>query len=76
MECKNCSVEAIRFEIKLEGVKNLSASQIVIDHLERREIGVIQKKNKLQMDEKGAVLTLFWGTYLFPQSKIPAVISK
>ncbi|OHX51621.1 EAL domain-containing protein [Planococcus faecalis] len=54
MKCNNCSVEAIQFEIKLEGAKNLSASQIVIDHLERREIEVIQKKDKLQMDEKGA----------------------
>ncbi|WP_256204411.1 hypothetical protein [Planococcus faecalis] len=58
MKCNNCSVEAIQFEIKLEGAKNLSASQIVIDHLERREIEVIQKKDKLQMDEKA--LANFW----------------
>lgn len=54
MECNNCSVTAIKFEIKLEGQTNLSALQIVIDHLERRKIEVIPKGNKLQVDEKGA----------------------
>lgn len=54
MQCNNCSVAAIKFEIKLEGETNLSVLQIVIDHLKRREIEVVQKKNKLQVDEKGA----------------------
>ncbi|WP_298831390.1 EAL domain-containing protein [uncultured Planococcus sp.] len=54
MECNSCTVAAIKFEIKLEGETNLSALQIVIDHLERREIEVSVKGNKLQMDEKGA----------------------
>lgn len=54
MECNSCTVAAIKFEIKLEGQKNLSALQIVIDHLERKEIEVAVKGNKLQMDEKGA----------------------
>lgn len=54
MQCNSCSVAAIKFEIKLEGENNLSALQIVIDHLERREIEVINKGNKLQMDEIGA----------------------
>ena len=54
MQCNSCTVAAIKFEIKLEGQTNLSALQIVIDHLERREIEVVHKGNKLQMDEKGA----------------------
>ena len=54
MQCNSCSVAALKFEIKLEGQMNLSALQIVIDHLQRREIEVAVKENKLQMDEKGA----------------------
>ena len=54
MECNSCAVTAIKFEIKLEGDKNLSALQIVIDHLERRGVEVNRKESKLQMDEKGA----------------------
>ncbi|MGE6369225.1 EAL domain-containing protein [Planococcus kocurii] len=54
MQCNSCAVAAIKFEIKLEGETNLSALQIVVDHLNRREIEVVQKKNKLQIDEKGA----------------------
>ena len=54
MQCNSCSVAAIKFEIKLEGETNLSALQIIIDHLERREIEVDCKENKLKLDEKGA----------------------
>ncbi len=54
MSCNSCAVTAINFEIKLEGQKNLSALQFIIDHLERRKIEVIQKGNKLQLDEQGA----------------------
>ena len=54
MQCNSCSVAALKFENKLEGQMNLSALQIVIDHLQRREIEVAVKENKLQMDEKGA----------------------
>ena len=54
MQCNSCSVAALKFEIKLEGQTNLSALQIVIDHLKRREIEIVVKGNKLQMDEKGA----------------------
>lgn len=54
MECNSCSVTAIKFEIKLEGDGNLSALQIVIDHLERRGVEFNRKGSKLQMDEKGA----------------------
>lgn len=54
MQCSSCAVGAIKFEIKLEGETNLSALQIVVDHLKRREIEVVQKRNKLQIDEKGA----------------------
>lgn len=52
MQCSSCAVGAIKFEIKLEGETNLSALQIVVDHLKRREIEVVQKRNKLQIDEK------------------------
>lgn len=54
MQCNNCTVAAIKFEIKLEGQTNLSALPMVIEHLKRREIDVVQKGNKLQIDEKGA----------------------
>ncbi|ANU09465.1 diguanylate phosphodiesterase [Planococcus antarcticus DSM 14505] len=54
MQCNNCSVTAIKFEIKLEGKTNLSALQTVIDHLERRGIEISSRGDKLQMDEVGA----------------------
>ncbi|EGA91308.1 diguanylate cyclase/phosphodiesterase [Planococcus donghaensis MPA1U2] len=54
MQCNSCTVAAIKFEIKLEGQTNLSALPMVIEHLKRREIDVVLKGNKLQIDEKGA----------------------
>ena len=54
MPCTSCAVDALKFEVKLEGQTNLAALQLVIDHLERREIHVVQRKNNLQLDEKGA----------------------
>lgn len=54
MQCNNCSVAAIKIEIQLEGETNLSAIEIITGHLERREIEVVRKESKLQLDEKGA----------------------
>lgn len=70
MQCNNCSVEDLQFEIKLEGTKNLSALQLIVDHLKRRDLEVTQKKSKLQMDEKGAREFLDFGQDLLDVDQI------
>lgn len=54
MECNNCTVASLKFEIRLEGDLNSSVLEQVAEFLERRDIAVIRKGNKLQMDEQGA----------------------
>lgn len=54
MECNNCTVASLKFEIRLEGELNSSVLEQVAEFLERREMAVVRKENKLQMDEKGA----------------------
>lgn len=54
MECNNCTVASLKFEIRLTGDANLSAIEQIVSHLKRRNMGVIQKQDRLQMDEAGA----------------------
>ncbi|HSJ39002.1 MAG TPA: EAL domain-containing protein [Planococcus sp. (in: firmicutes)] len=54
MECNNCSVAELRFDIKLEGDTNLSLMDKVVSHLERREMEITRKENRLLMKERGA----------------------
>ncbi len=54
MECNNCTVASLKFEIRLEGELNSSVLEQVAEFLERRDIAVVRKDNKLQMDEQGA----------------------
>ncbi|MGO1058287.1 EAL domain-containing protein [Planococcus sp. FY231025] len=54
MECNNCTVASLKFEIRLEGELNSSVLEQVAEFLERRNIAVTRKENKLQMDEQGA----------------------
>lgn len=54
MECTNCAVVGLKFEIRLDGELNSSVLEQVAEFLERREMTVIRKVHKLQMDEQGA----------------------
>ena len=45
MDCKNCLVLELTYEIKFEGVQNLSIMQDVVNHLSRRDIWVKVKVN-------------------------------
>ncbi|MDN3449683.1 EAL domain-containing protein [Planococcus sp. APC 3906] len=54
MECNNCAVASLKFEIRLDGELNSSVLEQVAKFLERREMAVIRKENKLQIDEQGA----------------------
>lgn len=54
MDCNNCSVADLKFDIKLEGDKNLSLIDKVVSHLERRNIEIVLKENRLLVKERGA----------------------
>ena len=46
MDCNNCTVGELKFEIKVEGEFNLSMLQDVAAHLNRKELKIEQKGNK------------------------------
>ncbi|CEG21262.1 putative membrane protein YjcC [Planococcus massiliensis] len=54
MECNNCSVNELKFEIKVEGELNQSILPQVIEHLTRRNIEVKEKEQGLIIPESGA----------------------
>lgn len=54
MDCNNCSVAELKFDIKLEGEKNLSLMDKVVSHLERRDMEFTKKENRLLLKEAGA----------------------
>ncbi|MGK7377128.1 EAL domain-containing protein [Planococcus sp. 1R117A] len=54
MQCNNCSVAELKFEIKVEGESNLSALPQIVDHMERRGIPVKAKEQGLLIPESGA----------------------
>lgn len=54
LECNNCTVASLKFEIRLLGELNTSAIEQIVSHLERRDIAIIHKNDRLQMDEAGA----------------------
>lgn len=54
MECNNCSVNELKFEIKVEGELNQSILPQVIDHLMRRDIEVKEKEQGIVIPESGA----------------------
>lgn len=54
LECNNCTVTGLKFEVKLAGGANISAIGQIVSHLERRNMAVSQKGDILQMDEAGA----------------------
>lgn len=54
MECNNCSVNELKFEIKVEGELNQSILPQVIDYLMRRDIEVKEKEQGIVIPESGA----------------------
>ncbi|WP_033542353.1 EAL domain-containing protein [Planococcus sp. CAU13] len=54
MDCNNCSVAELKFDIKLEGDTNLSMMDNVVSHLERRDLEITKKDNRLLLKEAGA----------------------
>ncbi|WP_211652894.1 EAL domain-containing protein [Planococcus alpniumensis] len=54
MNCNNCSVSTLTFDIRLSGELNHSIIPIAIDHLERQGLDVSLKDNRLRMGEFGA----------------------
>ncbi|QHJ69836.1 EAL domain-containing protein [Planococcus halotolerans] len=54
MECNNCSVAELKFDIKLEGEANLSLMDKVVSHLARRDMETTKKENRLLLSERGA----------------------
>ncbi|MGI2328341.1 EAL domain-containing protein [Planococcus sp. YIM B11945] len=54
MECTSCSVQELKFDIKVEGEENVSMLPGVVDHLVRREIEVQQKERYFTIPESGA----------------------
>lgn len=54
MNCHNCSVSNLTFDIRLSGEANLSIIPIVARHLERQGLEVAVKGNRLRTGEFGA----------------------
>lgn len=54
MDCNNCSVAELKFDIKLEGETNLSMMDKVVNHLARRDMESTRKDNRLLLKEAGA----------------------
>ncbi len=54
MNCNNCSVSTLSFDIRLSGELNQSIIPIAIDHLERQGLEVSLKDYRLRLDEFGA----------------------
>lgn len=54
MQCNNCSVTELKFEIKIEGDSNLLALPQIYSHLNRRDIDIVTTENGLIVDEAGA----------------------
>ena len=51
MDCNNCTVGELKFEIKVEGEFNLSMLQDVMAHFNRKEMKIEQKGNKFILME-------------------------
>ncbi len=51
MDCNNCTVGELKFEIKVEGEFNLSMLQDVMEHFNRKEMKIEQKGNKFILME-------------------------
>jgi EAL domain-containing protein (putative c-di-GMP-specific phosphodiesterase class I) len=51
VDCNNCTVGELKFEIKVEGKFNLSMLQDVIEHLNRKEMKIRKKGNKFILTE-------------------------
>lgn len=54
MDCNNCSVAELKFDIRLEGETNLSMMDKVVSHLTRRDMEITRKDNRLLVKETGA----------------------
>ncbi|ANU20978.1 diguanylate phosphodiesterase [Planococcus plakortidis] len=54
MNCNNCSVQTLTFDIRLSGELNQSIIPIAIDHLERQGLEVTLKDSRIRMCEFGA----------------------
>lgn len=54
MECNNCSVAELKFEIKVEGELNQSILPQVTEYLMRRDIAVKSKEHSFIIPESGA----------------------
>lgn len=76
MECNNCSVAELRFDIKLEGEANLSLMDKVVSHLERRDMEITRKENRLLMKEQGAQEFLDFCLHLMEPAQVQFRIDK
>lgn len=54
MECNNCSVTQLKFEIKMEDLSDGSLYPKILHHLERRGLAVEEKNGRLFVGEDGA----------------------
>ena len=53
VNCKNCLIEQVEYEVKFEGDLNDSMLSDVIEHLNRRKIEALVKENLLSIKETG-----------------------
>ena len=51
MDCKNCLVLELTYEIRFEGNHNVSMMQDIVNHLLRRNIGVNVQDERLKIKE-------------------------
>ncbi|MFD1031645.1 EAL domain-containing protein [Metaplanococcus flavidus] len=76
MECNNCSVAELKFDIKLEGETNLSLMDMIVHHLQRRDMEITRKDNRLLMKEPGAQEFLDFCLHLMEPERVQFRIDK
>lgn len=76
MECNSCTVSELKFDIKLDGELNLSLIDKVISHLERRDMKITRKENRLLMNEPGAQEFLDFCMHLMDPANVAFRIDK
>ena len=65
MDCKNCLVLELTYEIRFEGNHNVSMMQDIVKHLLRRNIGVNIQNKRLKIKESSVreLLDFCTGSY-------------
>lgn len=76
MDCHNCSVAELQFDIKLEGETNLSMMDKVVNHLARRDMEMTKKDNRLLLKEAGAKEFLDFCQHLMEPAEVKFRIDK